>query len=646
MFDLFRSQAKATRYLLIVLLSLVALSMVVTLIPGFGSANYGAPNEQVLARIGDTEIDTRMVRQIVQQQVRNQQMPASMAEMMVPQIVNQVVGEVATAYQANRMGFKVSDQEVIQKIQILMPQLFQGGSFLGKEAYQAYLAQMGLTIPEFEQKIRQQVLLDKLQRLAFDGIVVSPAEVEAEYRKKGEKVRLEVVKFDPAAFRSDYKPSREEMEKYLKERQAMYQVPAMRAVSIVVADSKKLGEAIPIEEAAIRQAYDSQVDRFRVPEKFKVRHILIKAAENAPKAEKDKAKAKAEDLLKQIKGGKDFAELAKKFSEDTGTASKGGEIEFTREGVVKPFGDASANLKPKELSGVVETVYGYHIIQGMEKQPARIKPYDEVKEELLTELRQKQLFDRLPAIVETARAEILKAPDKAAEIAARHGLAIARMEQAGPNTDYALIGRNEELDASLSSMAKGGVTEPVQTKDNRMAFAVVHQVFDPRPATLADVEPMVKAAIIEQRARDMADAKAKAFEKKVREEKVDFAKAAKELNLKLLDTGEFDRSGQMKDVGHASMFGEQPFLLAVGQIHGLHRVGQQAYFLRVVSRTEGDLSKLASERASIVTTLKEKKLRERRELFEEGLIRTLKSEGKLQIYDDAIKRLAGTFRGA
>lgn len=647
MFDLFRSRAKAMRYLLIVLLSLVALSMVITLIPGFGSSPIRS-NEQVLAEIGDEAVTTRMVAQVVQMQIKNQQMSPAVAELMIPQIVNQIVGELATSYQARRMGFSASDEEVAQQIRGFLPQLFQGGQFAGKEIYQEFLArQMNLSIGEFEAKIRQQILLEKLQRVAFDGIIVAPKEVESEFQRKGAKARLDVVRFDPTEIRKDLNPTREELAGFLKERRSQFMIPATRNLTLVVADADRLGESLPITDAALRQAYASQRDRYKVDEKVKVRHILVKAAENAGADEKKKAKAKAEDLLKQIKSGADFAELAKKNSEDPGSASKGGDLDWvTRGQTVKPFEDTAFALKPKEMSGVVETMFGYHIIQTTDKQPLRMKPFEEVKDELLTEMRKRQLFEKMPALIEQARAELQKTPGQAAQIAQKLGLAAVKATKVKPGDAYPEIGANRDLDAVVASLTKGGVTSVVQSKDNKLAVAVMDDLFPARPAELSEMEKEVREAYKDSKSQELVESRGKEFEKRLKANHNDLGKTAAEMKAKVIDTGLFERLGQLKDIGPAAYFGEQPWSNPVGAVVGMYRVANVNYFFKITGKQPANASELESQRGGIVAVIKERKLRERREMFEEGLVRQLKAEKKIKVNEDAIRRLATSYRGA
>lgn len=637
------------RYLLIVLLSLVALSMVITLVPSFGGGfgTMSGGREDVVAKVGDENVTSLYVRKILEQQFRAGQLNPSIAEIAIPSVVNQVVGELSTAYQARQMGFQVSDAELIKGIEAMIPQLFQNGEFAGKPAYQAMLAQMNLTIPEFETKVRQQLLLDKLQRVAFDGIVVSPKEAEAEFQKRSEKRRLQVVKMDAEEMKASIKPTTAELEAYAKQNQARFQVPAKRDLGLIIADADKLGEGLPITDDQLKKEYGASIDRYKTPERVHARHILVKVEQNADAAAKAKAKAKAEDLLKQIKGGGNFAELAKKNSDDPGSGAKGGDLDwFGRGQMVKPFEDAAFSTKVNEVTNLVESQFGFHIIQPLGHEMARTKPFEEVRDALLSETRKRQLFERMPNLMEQARGEISKAPKQAQAIAQKLGLYWATVSGAGSGTEYPLIGKSVDIDLATSTLAQDGTTQVIQTKDNRLVMAVATAIIPARPAGLADQEKEIRQAYIEDQARKLLETRSKEFDAKLKANNNDLEKTAKELGKKVIDTGDFKRTDQIKDVGTAAYFGEQAFTMPIGHTVSNYRVASQVFFWKIVGQTPGPMTDFESQRATVVSAIKDRKLRERRELFEVGLIEELKRTGKVKIFDDVVKRLAMSYRRA
>src|SRR5581483_1047159 len=172
----------------------------------------------------------------------------------------------------------------------------------------------------------------------------------------------------------------------------------------------------------LHQEYQDNIDSYRTPERVKVRHILIKT-QGKPKDEAPKLKAKAEDILKQLQHGANFAELAKKDSDDTGSAEKGGELGWIVRGQTVPnFEKTAFSLKPGELSGLVETEYGYHIIQVEDKQQAHTQTFDEVKPQLLMEAKKQVASDSMHKAIDSARTEIARSPSQAEAVAKKYNL--------------------------------------------------------------------------------------------------------------------------------------------------------------------------------------------------------------------------------
>lgn len=642
MFDLFRSRAKAVRYLLGALLMLVAISMVVTLIPGFVGASY-AP-ENIIAEIGDDVLTAREVQMIIQQQLRNKAFPREMAGVYVPMIINQMIAERAVAYQAARMGFRVSEADVALAVESMMPQLYQNGKFVGRDVYAQILSQqMNMTIPEFEENVRKQILLTRLENFVLEGVAVGDREVEQEFRRRHEKIKVDYISISPADFRSKVTVSREEMLAHYNANKNSFQVGEKRDVGLIAVEEGAVAQNLQITDEELRRIYQSEPDRFRTPERVKVRHILLKTTEKSEE-EKAKIKAKAEDLLKQLKNGADFAALAKAHSEDAGTKENGGDLGWiTRGQTVENFEKTAFALKPNELSGVITTEYGYHILQVLEKEPARLRPFEEVKAELAEEQKKQRLYDRMQELADQARAELIKAPMQGDQIAARLGLKFVRIDKFTPGDPIPGLGTSPDLDEAIASLAKGGVTPVTQLGSNRLVVAAVTEVYPARPAEFAEVEDRIRETLISQKAQAMAEEKTKQLREMMKTAGNDLEKLARALGVTVKSSPEFGREGSVEGLG-SPVYLEDAFKAPVGQVVGPINAMGQTLVVRVTGKVEADLSKLAAERAEIVTAIKRRKAQERKELFEDGILTKLIQEKKVKIYDRNIQRLAALYR--
>jgi len=642
MFDLFRSRTTSVRYMLGGLLGLVALSMVITLIPGFNGGT-SAGDEDLLATVGDTKITTRQVHQAISMQMKEGKLTRDTVRYFVPQMVNQMIAEFATMYEAKRLGLQATDAEVVANIQQILPMMFPGGKFAGGETYRRFLESNGMTVPEFEENVRKQILLKKLQGVAFEGEIVNAKEVEEAFKRQGQKIKLEIVKIAPDVFTSQVSVSKAEMEDFLSKNQAQFQTPSKRAYEVIVVDEQKLGESIPVSDAALLAAYNEQKERWVVDDRVKIRHILLKT-NDVPKEKHAEVKKKTEDLLKQIKGGADFADLAKKNSQDPGSAAQGGNLDWVVKGAMVPnFEKAAFALKPNELSGVVETEYGYHILQAQERESGRVKPFGEVKPELATEIRRRQLFERMPQMAEQARAELIKTPGQAEAIAKKLGLGYARVEKAGFGDPVPQVGVNPDFERAIMNAPKGTPTDVVQLPGNKLVVGVANNIFPPEPSKLSEVESQIKNILQQQKAAKLSVEKAREFGEKLNASNRDLLKTAREMKLKVIETGEVDRSATIEGVGTPMMFGEIVFMHPAGTVVGPYNSSQTVYFYRVAGKKEADMTDLPNQRESLVTAIRGQKMIQRRELFEDGLVQSLREEGKVKVNEEALKRLLMTY---
>src|SRR2546430_9466618 len=192
MFDLFRSRDKAVRILLGGMLVVVAISMLTYLVPNYDTGS--AAGDTVVAEVNGEPLTGQEIRKVIENQMRGKQLPPELIPNFVPQIVDQLVTERALAFEAQKLGYQVTDAQLSDAIHQYIPQLFPDGKFVGRDVYAGFLQQQGLSIPEFEDSMRRQLLITRLRNIALEGAIVTPAEIEAEYRKRNEKVKLQYVK--------------------------------------------------------------------------------------------------------------------------------------------------------------------------------------------------------------------------------------------------------------------------------------------------------------------------------------------------------------------------------------------------------------------------------------------------------------------
>ncbi|MBI5085027.1 MAG: peptidylprolyl isomerase [Acidobacteria bacterium] len=644
MFDLFRSREKSVRYLLGALLGVVALSMVITLVPGYGGGwGRSSSDPTILAEIGDETVTATEVRQFMAREMKGNAIPKGMESVYIPMLVQQMVAQRAVAYQARRMGFSVTDAQLADVVKSLVPQLFEGGKFVGNEVYSAMLAQQNMTIAQFESVVRQQTLESRLQSLALEGIVVTPAEVEEEYRRRNEKVKVAYFGISPELFKNKVTATPADVQEFYTKNKAAYQVPEKKSFLIFAIEEAKLAAGIQISDADLQRAYAQNQDRFRTPERVKARHILLKTMDKSA-VELGLIQKKADDLLKQIKSGGNFAELAKKNSEDVSSAVKGGDLDWIVKGQTVPeFEQSAFSLKPGEISGLVKTQYGFHIIQAQAHEAAHLKPFEEVKAELRLEMARAQVFDKMQRLADQLHAALVRSAAEGEKLAAANGITPVKAEKVGAGDPVQEVGVNPQFNEAVSGLPKNGVTPVVQIGQNKLVVAQVTEIFAAHPAELADVEKQVRENLLGQKAQQMAQDKIKEANAKLASLNGDLAALAKQFGAELKTSELVNREGAIMGLGSASTI-DQAFSKNVGDVVGPILAPGGTFYCKVVEKAPADLIQLAVQREAMVTQIKSRRSAERVEMFREGIVNELVKQKKVKIHDDNIKKLLAGYR--
>jgi peptidyl-prolyl cis-trans isomerase D len=636
MFDLFRSRAKAVRIMLGAMLAIVALSMLVYLVPGTGITAADSSADQVVAEIGKSTVTVGEVQQQLRNALQNQRLPPAYASTYLPQLVDQAIAERAMAYQAEQLGFRISDRDLATTLRS-----FPFGS-LPPEQYQQYVEQQfGIPVPDFEDNVRLKSYEDEIQMIATEGIIVTPAEAQAEYGKQNEKIKVDYIGFTPTKLIGDVKPTPEEINAYFAKNKGYFNMPATRDLQVIVADQGKVAETIQITDTQVQDYYNAHKDDYRTPERVHARHILLSTA-NKPKDEVPKIQAQAEALLKQIKGGADFAEVAKKSSQDPGSAQKGGDLGWVSRGqMVKNFEDAVFTLKPNEISNVVTTEYGFHIIQVLEKQPAHLQTLDEVRPAIVLALKNQTVFDRMQELADKARAQLVKAPQQAQQIASQLGLEFANVPSYGPNTLIPPIGNDPQVGPTVQSLKPGEVSQVFQA-GNKLVIAEVTAIRPPHPAELSEVENQVRQNYIQgETNRMVAEKVGKAVD--MLKKGSDLQAAAKAVGGEVKSTDFFTRSGAAEGIGSASYFTDI-FNKPVGFIFGPLSAGALTIVGTISGRQDADMSKFPQQRDAIVLQLKNKKSQDRTALLQDSILTNLIQRGKVKKHQAVIDRLIAQYR--
>jgi peptidyl-prolyl cis-trans isomerase D len=412
-------------------------------------------------------------------------------------------------------------------------------------------------------------------------------------------------------------------------------------------------------DAELRKDYTSSLDKFRVPERVQVRHILIKAD-----ASNDAAmKAKAEGLLKQIQAGGDFAKLAKENSQDNaangGSAANGGELGFIVKGQTVPeFEKAAFSLQPGQTSGLVKTTYGYHILQVEKHEQAHVQAFEEVKNQLTTEYTQRVSSIEMQKLADKLVAELHKDPLHPEKAAEALGTTVIRAENVQAGDPIPGIGVSKEISDAVAPLRKGEMTAgPVILPGNKVAVATVTDYQPAHQASLEEAKADVRNKASQDKLQDILQKKSTELLAKTQAMGGDLAKAGKEMGLEVKTSPDVNRQGAIEGIGSASLLTDA-FAKPVGTLFGPVAAPGGRVVGKVVAKIPADLTELPGQMASIRDELKQQKTRDRSTLFEDGLKKRLQEDCSvaqwlasrwrggcpvLRIHQDTITRLVQSY---
>jgi peptidyl-prolyl cis-trans isomerase D len=643
MFDLFRSRDKAVRILLGAILAVVALSMVTYLIPGGPATGGSGVDTSSVAKVGDEEITVLMAQRAIQNALRGANLSPSFYSVYIPRIIDGLINDRAMAYEAKRQGFKISDDDINLAVQSqLPPGFFQDGKLVRKAELEAALSQQNMTVADLRAETERELMVNRLRVIALEGTLVPQQQVEQEYRQRNEKVKIDYVLIPASKFESEVKIDTAAMQDYYNKNKAMFRTPAKKSYAYMIFDPIQIATTVQISDAELRRQYQSNLDKFRVAERAQARHILLMTDDK--KNNDAEVKAKAEGILKQLRAGADFAEIAKKVSEDPGSGSKGGDLGWvTRGQMVKPFEEAVFSQKPGVIGDLVKTQYGYHIVQVTERENAHVQPFEEVKPEIEKALKQARANQLTTQLADKAAADLRKDPSHPETVAAEVKEPLLRAENIGPGDSLPQIGPSHEFDQAVAALNKNEVTPPVVLGNNRIAVALVTNVNPAHPSSFEESEAQIKKALTTERLEVLLSQKSSDLVAKTKAMNGDLKKAAAFMGLEMKTSLDVDRVASIEGIGTATTI-PGLFEKPVGDILGPVTLDNQRVVAKIVSKTEPDMAAMATQITAIRNDLKSKLARERNQIFEDGVRQTLEKEGKIKIHKDVIDRIVAGYR--
>jgi peptidyl-prolyl cis-trans isomerase D len=622
------------------ILVLVSLTMVITLIPGLTGVTTDPTAMDVVAQVGGERITSFDLQQSVMQLARTNNVPSEMMWLYTQQVLDQMVLEKATVQEAQRLGFRVSDQDLLARMR-LVPELFPQGKFVGQQQYEdMVLSRFGMSLEEFEQRFRNSLLTEKLRQLVTDSIGVSPEEIHDVFVRDNEKFVLRYVFLDVASLKNSIKPSDAVLEEYFQANKERYQLPEKRTARVLALENDRTRQTLSVSDAERRRYYQDNLDGYRQPERVQVSHILFRVTDKDP-AKIAEARKKAEDVLKQLKAGADFAELAKKNSQDTANASKGGDLGWILRGQTVPeFEKAAFGLAPGSISEPVQTDFGIHLIKVAAHETSRLQPFEEVQAAIENNLLDQKVQATLGPKADEAAAAWRRAPETAEEVANRFQGTVLSLPPLARGDPIISVPGSQALAEDIFILEKGQIGRPVPVPNGYIIPSLL-DISPARPAEFAEVKDRVRTEYVDEQVRDRAQAQALELAQLTeKQERRDIAQAARSLGLTAKTSEALTRAGTIPSVGSLRELGPRLDTLEAGGVAGPVPIGTGQIVYQVESRQPPKEEDLAAQRDNLRQRLLNEKQSVAFSVFQDSLKNRLMESGDLTIDQEALGRMS------
>jgi peptidyl-prolyl cis-trans isomerase D len=549
------------------------------------------------------------------------------------QILQQMVDEQAALVEAERHGITVSDEELSAQI-LSFPVFQENGQFVGQQRYTQILRSQRppMTVADFEENLRRSMVIDKFRGALTDWVSVGDTELRNEYNDRNEKVKLQVVTLTADKFRDKVILSDADVASYFEAHKAEYRVGERRKVRFLLIDQEEIRKKITVTPNEVQTYYNENLQQYQSPEQVRASHILLKTEG------KDEAsvRTQAEEILKQVKAGADFAALAKKHSEDEGSKAAGGDLDYFGRGRMVPeFENAAFGMEPGQISDLVKTQYGFHIIKMVDKKPATTRPLDEVRAQITEQLQHQKAQQAVQAQARTADEQI-DDPSDLDRVAKANGYTVQESGLFTREDPIPSLGAAPAV-AQQAFQLKDGEVSAALNSARGPVFITVTGKSDPYVPKLEEVKDKAREDAIRARATELSRQRAAEIAATLRSAR-DFAAAAKGLGLEAKDTELVPRGAALPDVGASPEVDKVVFALPSGAVSAPIVTGSGTVIVRVAERDAVTDDEYNQARDSFRGQL----LSERQGRFFSSWMTKAKDKMDIRINDDVLKRAIGS----
>lgn len=647
-----QTPGRVQKVLLIGFLSVVCIMMVVTLVPGgmLGDLVGGSVSADSVAKVDGQDVTNQEVDQAARSMMQQRHIPEQFRSLILPQAVDAVVMRKVYLREGERLGLRATDDDLRFEMQHgpISQALYPNGTFIGADKYRDLVAsQFNLSVPQFEQELRDDITMRKLRTVLGAGVYVSNTDLRDAFDKQKTRVKFDYAVLTTADLEKSVTVDDSELRAYYEKNQQQFAntVPEQRKVKYVVIDPARLPNPAKATADALQSYYRQHADEFRVPESVKVRHILIKLPLPGPDGKVDAkqaatAQAKAQDVLSQLRKGGDFAALAKKYSDDTATAKDGGLVGqlVQGSGSAPEIEKVAFGLNKGQISDVIPTSYGFEIIRVDDRTAAHQRSLDEVRAEiepLVAAQKNQTVAAQLARTVESQAAS--GGLDKAA---AANGLQVQESGFISRNDSLPGIGTSPQLTDAVFGMKANAAPASVSLASG-YAVAQVAEVKPPSTPTFEQVKDRIASELKQQKAQSMLAQKLQELSEKARASH-NLKDAAKAVGATVKTSDLVAPDGQVPDIGALASSAPQVFDMKPGDISQPINLGLKGVVIDLLEKTAPSDAEFELTKNQLKAALLDNKRSEVEEAFVVALRNRLQKAGKLVIDKKKVEALGGS----
>lgn len=621
-------------------LGLVVVTFILLYVPSFLDPAGGTgtnPNDAIVTvqgrrvTVGTFQRMYQQQMQSIQQAYGGQLTNEMIQQLGIPQrVIQQMIDEEAMIAEAERLKLVVTDAELRERI-LRMPGFQQDGQFIGDERYRQVLQMQRppLRPSEFEEQLRKSLLADKLQAAVTGWVLVSDADVEREYRQRNDKVKLDLAVLIADSFRDGITPTDDEVRAHFEANQETYRDPEKRRVRYISIDAEALRLTMSVTPAEVEARYRENLSLFTTPEQVRASHILFKT-EGKDEAVVEKA---AQAVLARVGAGEDFAALARQFSEDS-SAAAGGDLDFfSREAMVPEFSEAAFGQDVGEVSGLIRSQFGFHIIKTTDRRPGSTRSLAEARPQLEDQIKFEKAQMEAQRLADDLARQI-GSPADLDKVAKARNLTVGDSGLFSRDEPLAGLGFAPAVAAQAFTLEQGRVSGQLRTNQG-FAFIALTEIAPPAIPAFDAVAFRVREDVIRVKSLEVARTRAATLSQAA--QRGTFAAAARAAGVDVKSTDLVTRGTPLPDVGVSPKVDDVVFALEQGQVSAPIDTPTAIVVARVVEKTTGTADGLAAERIQLTNEL----LQQRRQEFFAAYMTKAKAGMKIDFNAAALQSILG-----